>query len=148
MRKRVLLLGTLLCGNAATAIAAEESAYTPSRVVYDVATPDAAELGRILDRASLLQNLYGNDPLSASVVVVLHEGAIPLFAKSGQRQVPELLQRADSLAQGEVVQFRVCAASARMQGFGEEDFAEFVTLVPMADAEIVRLQNAGYAYLR
>jgi intracellular sulfur oxidation DsrE/DsrF family protein len=34
-----------------------------------------------------------------------------------------------------------------MQGYGRGDFEGFIELVPMADAEIVRLQSDGYAYL-
>jgi len=48
---------------------------------------------------------------------------------------------------GEVIQFRLCQASAKMQGYSRRDFEDFIKLVPMADAEIVRLQHGGYAYL-
>ena len=46
------------------------------------------------------------------------------------------------------IEFRMCHASARLRGFEAKDIHGFVTMVPMADAEIVRLQNAGYAYMR
>jgi len=140
-------LALLLAGFAGAAVAGPP-AYAPGKVVYDVSSPDPAEIGRILDRASLLQNLYGNDPLESAIVIVVHEGAIPLFAEGGQKGHAALRERARGLALGEVISFRLCRASARMQGFGEGDFDEFVAMVPMADAEIVRLQHAGYAYLR
>jgi hypothetical protein len=35
-----------------------------------------------------------------------------------------------------------------MQGYKSTDFPSFVKVVPMADAEIVMLQQQGYAYLR
>lgn len=138
----------LLAGLAGASFAGEPPAYAPGKVVYDVSSPDAVEVQRILDRASLLQDLYGSDPLEASIVMVLHEGAIPLFA-TGDREAHAALQdRARGLALGEIIRFRVCRASARMQGLGEGDFPAFAAMVPMADAEIVRLQGAGYAYLR
>jgi len=119
----------------------------PSKVVYDVTTADPDELNRLLDRVSLLQIMYGNDPFDASIVMVAHEGAISLFARSDDKNA-QLMQRAQSLTVGEIIEFRLCGASARIQGFEGSDFHGFVTMVPMADAEIVQLQQNGYAYLR
>lgn len=127
------------------AVAPARSEYQPSRVVYDVSTPDAEELNRLLDRAALLQVMYDNDPFEASIVLVVHEGAVPLFARGEHER---LMQRAASLAVAEIIRFRLCRASARIQGYDSSDFHEFVTVVPMADAEIVQLQQEGYAYLR
>lgn len=125
----------------------DQQSYAPAKVVYDLSSPDAAELNHILDRASLLQKVYDNDTFDASIIIVVHEGAIPLFAKANKKH-RELMQRANSLSLGEIIQFRLCQASARMQGYNEKDFYNFVSMVPMADAEIVQLQNRGYAYLR
>lgn len=128
-------------------VTAAQSGYTPAKVVYDISTADAGELNRLLDRASLLQRMYGNDPFDASIILVVHESAVPLFARTEDEPV-QLMQRASSLTVAEIIQFRLCGASARLQGFSEEDFHDFVTVVPMADAEIVKLQRDGYAYLR
>lgn len=143
---RVLIFSLAIILN--TAWAADQSSYSPAKVVYDVSDSDSAALQHLLDRASLLQNVYGNDPFEASIVFVIHEGAIPLFAKSTQNKKTDLMHRANSLTLGEIIEFRICRASAKMQGFEQEDFHEFVKMVPMADAEIVKLQNEGYAYLR
>jgi hypothetical protein len=138
-----LLTGCL----AMAAVAAAETPYAPAKVVYDVSAADPGALNHVLDRISMLQNLYAADPFSASIVVVLHEGAIPLFARSNRARYAELMQRADGLTGGEIIQFRLCRASARMQGFSDSDFDKFVAMVPMADAEIAQLQHEGYAYL-
>jgi len=129
------------------ALAAGPIPYAPAKVVYDLSSPDPGKLANLLDRVSMLQNLYATDPFSASIVVVVHEGAIPLLASHGRFARQDLIERARSLTMSEIVQFRLCQASARMQGFSGSDFARFVQLVPMADAEIVRLQHDGYAYL-
>lgn len=121
--------------------------YAPSRVVYDVSTSDPAALGGILDRAVLLQDLWGNDPFESTIVVVIHEGAVPHFAQAGQDN-GALLDRARGLALGGIIHFRLCRASARMQGFEDGDFPDFIDMVPMADAEIVHLEQSGFAYLR
>ena len=122
------------------------SGYEPARVVYDVSSSDSEALHAILDRTALLQEIYGNDPFESSIVVVIHEGAIPSFS-TGEASEPDLLERVSSFAMGEVIQFRLCRASARQQGLNDGDFPDFIQLVPMADAEIIQLQNEGYAYL-
>lgn len=124
-----------------------QTSYNPGKVVYDVTAATANEINHLLDRAALLQKTYHNDSFAAEIILVIHEDAIPLFSKT--RAVgAQLQQRAQSLTLGEIINFRVCAASARMQGFKTSDFPAFIKIVPMADAEIIQLQNNGYAYLR
>lgn len=122
--------------------------YRPAKVVYDLFSADPKKIANILDRVSLLQNLYGTNPFEASIVVVVHGGSIPIFSQARDKQHGDLMRRARSLIQSEVIQFRMCAASARMQGYQARDIQDFVTMVPMADAELVRLQHAGYAYMQ
>lgn len=125
-----------------------QSSYKPSKVVYDISDPDPKALGMMLDRANMLQNIYQNDVFESSIVFVIHEGAIPLFGGGQKNRHPDIMQRARSLAMGEIIQFRICRASAVMQGFKDGDIQDFAEMVPMADAEIIRLQKEGYAYLR
>jgi intracellular sulfur oxidation DsrE/DsrF family protein len=122
--------------------------YAPAKVVYDLFSGDDAHVRNILDRVSMLQNLYGADPFDASIVVVIHGEAIPVFAIRNTDRYKGLMTRAASLIQSGVIQFRMCGASAKLRGFGAGDIHGFVTMVPMADAEIVRLQRAGYAYMQ
>jgi len=43
----------------------------------------------------------------------------------------------------------MCKAAAKMLGYEAKDIHGFVKMVPMADAEIIRLQTEeGYAYMR
>lgn len=143
-----LLMGFALKPNI---ILASEEYYKPARVVYDISSPDHLALNNILDRVGLLQKVYNNDSFEASIVLVIHEGAIPLFKNKSfdsDKEQQNLMDRARSLAMGEVIKFRVCEASARMQRITSDQLQEFVSMVPMADAEIVRLQHEGYAYLR
>ena len=59
------------------------------------------------------------------------------------------MRRAQSLTLAGPIVFRMCAVAARMHGYQPEDIHGFVELVPMADAEIVRLQTEeGYAYMK
>lgn len=145
MISRLIFIPLLLGFIVIPAAHAEQKIYKPEKVIYDVSSSHEKELAHIMDRASLLQNMYGSDPFEASIIIVIHAGAIPLFAKAIQN---ELMRRANSLTMGDIIQFRLCSASARLQGYGNNDFHDFVTLVPMADAEIIQLQHQGYAYLR
>lgn len=129
--------------------AEEQNPYQPSKVVYDVSNKDPIALENILDRVSFLQNIYDNNPFEASIVIVVHEGAIPLFTKNNnQKLLSQLMGRARSLSMGDVIQFRICEASARMQKITQSDLHDFTTMVPMADAEIIQLQQRGFAYMR
>jgi len=130
----------------ATGVAGAER-YAPARVVYDFSNADPVRFESLLDRVSLLQNQYSSDPFAASIVVVIHEGAIPVVANRGRRARPDLIRRARDLSLGHVIQFRLCQASAGVQGYTSKDFDDFIEVVPMADAEIVRLQHDGHAYI-
>ncbi|HUW27398.1 MAG TPA: DsrE family protein [Sulfuriferula sp.] len=125
-----------------------EQTYAKQKVVYDVAVDSEAAVRSVISRAVLLANLNGNDPFDSKVVIVLHGNEIPFFAIKNYARYRELMQRAQSAAQSGVIEFRMCRIAAKGHGFEPADIHGFVTMVPMADAEIVRLQQAGYAYMR
>ncbi|HRA77440.1 MAG TPA: DsrE family protein [Burkholderiaceae bacterium] len=122
--------------------------YAPARVLYDVDKGGIAALNNILDRVSLLNKLYEADPFESSIVVVVHGDAIPLFGIRDHAKYRDVMQRAQSLTQSGMIEFRLCRAAAGVLGYRPADIHGFVRMVPMADAEIVRLQNEGYAYMR
>lgn len=131
--------------------------YSPSKVVYDLSSSDPVVLKNILDRISMLQNVYNNNPFEASIIVVIHEGAIPLFVSANKRslkngkdlkKLENLMLRAKSLTLSDIIEFKICETSAKIQGFTPGDMQKFTSMVLMADAEIIMLQNNGYAYMR
>ena len=123
--------------------------YKPQKVVYDVAVSNISLFERVLDRVSYLNNIYGADPFDASLVMVLHGDEIPFFAVSNIEKYRDLMQRAQSLTIAGPVEFRMCQVAARGHGLEAEDIHGFVKLVPMADAEIIRLQQEeAYVYMR
>lgn len=146
MARSILIAICYLAGSAIT-YADDNPAYTPGKVVYDLTSADPKTLEHVFDRASLLQNMYGHDIFNASIVIVVHEQAIPFFASKNSHNNSELIQRASSLVLGEIIEFRLCRISAKLQGYEADDFPEFVKVIPMADAEMIQLQHAGYAYL-
>lgn len=126
-----------------------EQAYSKQKVVFDTTSGTTAGLTSVLDRASFLSILNGADPLDNKIVIVLHGGAIPFFAIKNYAQNKDLMHRAQSLSVGDVVEYRMCRAAAQLQGLKPGDIHGFVKMVPMADAEIVRLQQEeGFAYMK
>ena len=123
--------------------------YAPQKVVYDVAAADVDSFSQVLDRVSYLHNIYHADPFDESIVLVLHGDEIPFFAVDNVDRYHELMRRAQSLTVGGMVQFRMCRVAAAGHGLEPDDIHGFVKVVPMADAEIVRLQQEeDYAYMR
>ncbi len=123
--------------------------YAPQKVLYNLTAGNEKKINSILDRASLLNKLYNNDPFDASIVIIIHGSAIPFFAKTQFEKHKALMQRAQDLKLATRIEYRMCQASAKMQGFSPADIHGFVNMVPMADAEIIKLHNEeGYAYMR
>ncbi len=126
-----------------------EMIYAPQKAVYDVAVSSKDELEGVIDRVSYLNNLYQANPFDSSIVVVLHGDEIPMFAIRNLGKYRELMERARSLTQAGPIEFRMCVVAARARGYKPEDIHGFVRMVPMADAEIIRLQQEDdYAYMR
>lgn len=123
--------------------------YKPQKLLYDLTTGNPKELDNILDRVSLLFKTYDSDVFDSSIVVIIHGDAIPFFTIDNYVKFQKRMQRANSLTIGSSIEFRMCSAAARVMKYDPTDIHGFVTMVPMADAEIVRLQNdEGYAYMR
>ena len=125
-----------------------EPQYTKQKVVYDTAVTSVKGLTSVLDRASFLSNLNGADPFENKIVIVLHGDEIPFFAIKNYPKYKALMTRAQSLTVGGIIEFRMCRVAAKGRGYAPKDIHGFVTMVPMGDAEIVRLQQEGYAYMR
>ena len=123
--------------------------YPPQKVLYDVSLNNLKAFERVLDRASYLSKVYNADPFNASIIIVLHGNEINYFAIKNYAKYKDLMQRAQSLTVGGIIKFEMCRIAAKGQGYEPQDIHGFVEVVPMADAEIVRLQTQeGYAYMR
>jgi intracellular sulfur oxidation DsrE/DsrF family protein len=122
--------------------------YAPQKVLYDVSTSNMDSFVNVLDRVSYLNTLYGADPFRESIVLVLHGDEIPYFAIANYDKYKDLMQRADSLTKSGPIEFRMCRVAAKGHGLEPDEINGFVKVVPMADAEIIRLQQEDdYAYM-
>lgn len=123
--------------------------YKPQKVVYDVNVQTLHAINGVLDRASYLSKLTGADPFDSSIILVLHGPEIKFFARKNYKKYKELMHRAQSLVQSEVLKIRMCKLAAEGLGYQPKDIQGFVKMVPMGDAEIIRLQNEeGHAYMQ
>jgi intracellular sulfur oxidation DsrE/DsrF family protein len=154
----LFIIVLLLAGN--MALAADSNApwghastseinYKPHKVVYDVSTYSMAAFSNVLDRVSYLNTLYQADPFDSSIILVLHGDEIPYFAIENYNKHQELMTRAQSLENSGNIEFRMCKLAAQAHGYKPGDIHGFVEMVPMADAEIIRLQREqDHAYMQ
>jgi intracellular sulfur oxidation DsrE/DsrF family protein len=147
-RNIILLIFPLMLSAAAWAESSSFDSDADFKVVYDVKTRSLDEFSSVMNRISYLTTRLGNDPLSMSIVVVLHGNEIEYFAHEKELEYEGVVRRALSLTMGETIEFRICRAAAERRGYKPADLQSFVSVVPMADAEIVQLQFSGYAYMR
>ncbi|MFW2438466.1 MAG: hypothetical protein ACN4GR_03750 [Arenicellales bacterium] len=123
--------------------------YKPQKVVYDVAVNSVGNVSSVLDRASYLSKITGADPFDSSIILVLHGSEIDFFSIKNYETNKDLMQRAQSLVESEVLTIRMCRIAAQGHGYEAEDIHGFIEMVPMGDAEIIRLQNEeNHAYMR
>ena len=123
--------------------------YKPQKVVYDVHVITVGEIESVLDRASYLSTITGADPFDQSIVLVLHGQELSFFAIKNYAKHKELIKRAQSLVESEALTIRMCKIAAQSQGFSPEDIHSFIEMVPMGDAEIIRLQyEEAHAYMQ
>jgi len=147
--RAVLLLLSCLCSMQAYAARDIELDYSPQKVVYDINVQDIRGLESALDRASHLSTITGADPFDQSIVLVSHGAEIQFFAKENGTKYQQLMARARSLVESEVLKIRMCKIAARSHGYEPKDIQDFVEIIPMGDAEIIRLQNEeDHAYMR
>ena len=126
-----------------------ETEYKPQKVVYDVSTETIEGLDSVISRASYLSTITGADPFDQSIVLVSHGPEIAFFATRNRDKYRDLMQRVQSLVDSEVITIRMCKVAAESFGYKPEDINDFVEMIPMGDAEIIRLQNEeDHAYMR
>lgn len=128
---------------------AQHHSYKPQKVVYDVNINSVKAMTGVLDRASYLSRITGADPFDTSIVLVLHGAEIPFFAIENYKKYKALMQRAQSLVDSEVLKIKMCQLAAEGHGYKPNQIHGFVEMVPMGDAEIIRLQNEeNHAYMQ
>ncbi len=134
-----LVSAVVLFGFAAAMYAQKSKKH---RVVIDVtmASPDA--WGPVLNGIENLQKAFG--PENVEIEAVAHEKGLQMVVKAGN---PALAERMAKIA-GTGVVFAACENSMRFQHVTKEDLFNFDITVDSGAAELVRKQEAGWAYIK
>lgn len=128
---------------------AQVTGYVPQKVVYDVSVDTPEEMAAILDRMSALNVEYGSDPFDAAIIAVLRGPEVRFFDTRNFEKYEELARKAQNLTAGGVIEIKMCQRAAQNIGLEPEHIHGFIELVPIGDAEIIRLQQEEeYAYIR
>ncbi len=111
------------------------------RVVFEVTLEGAEQWTAALNNVENLRKAFGAD--NTQIEVVGHSKGLGLMLSKNV----ELAARMKQLAEGGVV-FAACENSMRKKNVTKADLLPFVTTVDSGVAEVVRKQEAGWAYLK
>lgn len=150
MRRRVL--ATLLAGAGMFAfgnVQAEEELRFPGedpthKIVYQFNKADPGYHEHVLFSVGAVLRKYGDDV--KIVVVAFAEGIHILGKKPGRPVSDEVKQRVSSLAQYGV-EFHACGNTMKSLGWTEDDLLPFAQYVEVGAADLMELQEQGYAYI-
>ena len=136
----VFLLSTAVLFGLAAAMFAQKS--KKHRIVIDVtmAGPDAWT--PVLNGIENLQKAFGAE--NVEIEAVAHEKGLGMVVKASD---PALEQRMERIA-GTGVVFAACENSMRVQHVSKSDLFPFDITVDSGAAEVVRKQEAGWAYIK
>jgi len=114
------------------------------KVVYQLNKADNDYQEHILFSAGALLRKYGDD---IHIVIVAIGPGIHVLGKKPLRPVTEMVrQRVESLAQYGV-EFHACGNTMKTLGWTEDDLLPFAKEVEVGAADLMELQEEGYAYI-
>ena len=138
MRRSFLVLAAVLA--AAPLVAVAQEANRPTRVVVQVSEADPARWNLVLNNVRNLQDELGADKVTVEIVAYGPGiGMLKLDAATNSRVT-------DAIKAGVAVQ--ACENTMRNQKLERADMHPNVTYVPAGVVQIIRRQQAGWAYLR
>jgi intracellular sulfur oxidation DsrE/DsrF family protein len=138
MRRPFLVLAAVLA--AAPLVAVAQEANRPTRVVVQVSEVDPARWNLVLNNVRNLQDELGADKVTVEIVAYGPGiGMLKLDAATNSRVT-------DAIKAGVAVQ--ACENTMRNQKLERADMHPNVTYVPAGVVQIIRRQQAGWAYLR
>lgn len=114
---------------------------TRHRVVVELTTNDQEQWQAALNNLQNLRKAFGESNVDLELVAHGNGLAMLVAAGGGERA------RMEELSKGGVV-FAACENTMRKKNVTKEDLMPFVTTVDSGVAEVVRKQEAGWAYLK
>jgi intracellular sulfur oxidation DsrE/DsrF family protein len=143
------LVGILLLAFTPTLQAAEEELRFPGdepehKLVYQLNKADEEYQKHILFSVGAMLRKYGDN---IHIVVVAIGPGIHILAKQPQRPVSqEIRQRVSSLSQYGV-EFHACGNTMKSFKWTMDDMVPFASYVEVGAADLMELQEQGYAYI-
>ncbi len=114
------------------------------KIVYQFNKADEAYQKAVLFSVGAMLRKYGDN---IRIVVVAIGPGIHILAKNPKRPVPEeIRQRVSSLAQYGV-EFHACGNTMKSLHWTEKDLLPFAKRVEVGAADLMELQEQGYAYI-
>ena len=139
MRRSFLVLAAAAV-TAAPLLAAAQTTSPPTRVVVQVSEADPARWNLVLNNVKNLQDELGADKVMVEIVAYGPGiGMLKLDAPTNSRV-------SEAIKAGVAVQ--ACENTMRNQKLERADMHPNVTFVPAGVVQIIRRQQAGWAYLR
>jgi intracellular sulfur oxidation DsrE/DsrF family protein len=111
------------------------------RVVVEVTMDGTEQWTATVSNVENLRKAFGAD--NTQVKVVVHSKGLGMLLPKNV----ELADRMKKLAEAGVV-FAACENTMRKRGVKKEDLLPFVTTVDSGVTEVVRMQEAGWSYLK
>lgn len=114
------------------------------KVLYQFNKADPGYHDHVLFSVGAMLRKYGDN---IKIVVVAFAEGIHILGKNPERPVSEeVKQRVSSLAQYGV-EFHACGNTMKALNWSEDDLLDFAQVVPVGAADIMELQEQGYAYI-
>ncbi len=111
------------------------------RAIIELTAEPAAQWESVLNNAENAQRAFA--PERAEIMIIVHGKALPILLKTNTAQAERMARMA---ANG--VTFAACRNSMRRMKVEKPDLHDFATTVDSGVAEVIRRQEAGWAYVK
>jgi intracellular sulfur oxidation DsrE/DsrF family protein len=152
------LLGSLMAGSGLAALGAAGRARAQDdfddlrfpgdepehKIVYQFNQSEHEYHEHVLNSASAMLRAY---PDNIHIVVTCFARGIHILAHEPARPVAEAIQARVKSLNFYGVEFHACGRTLEGMGWTEDDIVDFAKVVPVGAADLMELQEQGYAYL-
>lgn len=141
------LLALLLAAALARAAASDGASTLPdplqgSKVYLEITPHGRGDLEALFD--TLEESVAADEPQTQPVVIVLHGPEALPFIRRNYLENRAIVDQAAKLEAFDRIELRMCETWMRENGFGQDDLLPFIEPVPLAPAEVERLEQDGY----
>ena len=128
-----------------------QTPYAEAKVVYDFYFDEPAKINSALYWIRSLMNPLVEDPYNYApefmdIVVVIHGTEIVTVARKNYAKYKDAVERMRYYA-ALGVKFKVCGLAANDYDYVDNDFYEFIEIVPSAITELSHWQQQGYSLI-